>query len=498
MKTNHIRLFLNISVALGILILSACGSAPTATQVVQSQPTTPPVVEPTATTAAANNSPVPAVLKMPSQIAGGRPVAITVAGTPPDSQPELLANWNAAVKRFQALYPNVSIRGSDYTYNPDTFAALVAGNQVPTLFQVYLTDPEKMVSQGVAADLTSFVKDQGLDKVYNPQTMNLVTVNGKIYGLPMKAYAMGLAYNKKMLESAGFNQPPATWDELETMAKKLTDRANGVAGFSFIFGDPKQAGWHTTILAMDFGLKNTDIASKGADGKYVAAFDNAAMLGALNLIKDLRWKYDVLPLENNDWPKNGEALATGRAAMALMASDQFVWIQQTFSDVDMTQFGFAPLPAGPNGMSVSQVGGDVAMVSASATADQIEAAAYYRMWIQFDTNEMMIRYELGKKDPTVVVGGPTMPLYTGDYQAATAALEAQYANLPVDYAAFQEGIVSGKTQVMLEAPGGVAQDYYGILGPVVSTIVTDANANISALLTAAQENFQTNVLDLLK
>ena len=163
----------------------------------------------------------------------------------------------------------------------------------------------------------------------------------------------------------------------------------------------------------------------------------------------------------------------------------------------MSQFGFAPLPA-VNGKSVSQVGGDIAMVSAAASADQVEAAAYYRMWLQFDPNEAKIRYELGKSDPTVVVGGPSMPLYAGDYQAATAALELQYANLPVDYVLFQEGITSGQTQVMLEAPGGVAQEYYGILGPVVSTVVTDEKADIPALLSAAQTTFQTNVLDLLK
>ena len=518
MKTKSYVLLLNV-VLLSAMLLSACAGTPTATAVAPTTvpttalpaaaPTTVPTTAPTAVTLATvapveatatiapTESSVPAVLKMPAQIAGGRPVAITVAGTPPDSQPTLLANWQAAVSRFEALYPNVTIRGSDYTYNPDTFAALVAGKQVPTLFQVYYTDPQKMVSDGVAADLTSFVKAQGLDKIYNPQVMNLVTVDGKIYGLPMDAYAMGLAYNKTLLKAAGFTTPPTTWDELETMAKKLTNRDAGVAGFSFIFGDPKQAGWHTTILAMDFGLKNTDIAALQTNGKYVASFDNPAMLDTLNLIHNLRWVDDVLPRENNAWDTNGQALATGHEAMALMASDQFSWIKTTFADVDMSQFGFAPLPT-VNGTSISQVGGDVAMVSASATADQIEAAATYRMWIQFDPNEMMTHYKLGASDPTVVVGGPRMPLYAGDYQTATAALELKYSNLPVDYALFQEGIVSGKTQVMLEAPGGVAQDYYGILGPAVSTIVTDEKANVAALLTAAQKTFQTNVLDLLK
>jgi multiple sugar transport system substrate-binding protein len=505
MKTNRFYVLFSALVVVSMLLLSACGAAATSAPVQPAVATTAPVIAteapaaataaPVATTAAAKSE-VPAVLKMPAQIAGGRPVAITVAGAPPDSQPTLAANYQAAINRFEALYPNVTIRPDSYTYDPTTFAALVAGKQVPTLFQAYFTDPQKMVDDGIAADLTSFFTAQGLDKVYNPQVLNLVTVNGKIYGVPMKAYAMGLAYNKTLLKAAGFTNPPTTWDELESMAKKLTNRDNGVAGFSFIFGDPLQAGWHTSILSFDFGEKNTDLVNK-VNGKLVTSFDNPAMAATLNLIHNLRWVDDVLPRENNAWDTNGQTLATGHEAMALMASDQFIWMKQTFPDADMSQFGFAPLP-GVNGSSVSQIGGDVAMVNATATADQIEAATYYRLWLQLDPGEVATTFKLSASDPTVVVGGPSMPLYTGDYQAAKTALEAKYSNLPVDYALFQTGIVSGKTQVMLEPGFGVGQDLYGVLGPVVSTIVTDKNANVATLLTAAQKTFQTNVLDLKK
>ncbi len=495
MKKNCVYSLMSL-LALGILALSACAPAtptpapvPTATEAPTEAVTEPPA-------APTEELPIPAVIQMPVQIAGGRQVEIVVAGAPPDSQPELRAAWEEQAARFMALYPNVKIIPSDYRYDPDSFAALVAANQVPTLFQVYMTDPSKMVSQGVAADLTPYFQVNGLDKLFNPQVMSIVTVDGKIYGIPMKAYAMGLAYNKKMLEAAGFDHPPRNWDELATMAQALTNRDAGIAGFTFIFGDPKAAGWHTTIIAYDFGLKNTEIAYKEGD-KYKAGFNNEAMLNALKMIYDLRWKYDVLPLEANDWAKNGEALATGHAAMALMASDQFIWIRQTFADVDMSQFAFAPLPAGPSGKSVSLVGGDVAMISASATPDQVEAAFYFRIWTQLDPREILARYEAGKKDPTTVVGGPSVPLYTDPYQSQVAALEAQYSNLPVEYHLFQQSVVSGQTQFMLE-PLIAGQDYYGILGPVVSTIVTDKNADVAKLLADAQNTFQTNVLDLLQ
>ena len=46
---------------------------------------------------------------------------------------------------------------------------------------------------------------------------------GKVYGLPFDNYSGLLFYNKCMLKDAGFDKPPATWDELlKTYAPKLT------------------------------------------------------------------------------------------------------------------------------------------------------------------------------------------------------------------------------------------------------------------------------------
>src|SRR5689334_22347226 len=161
MKTKTLALFLNIAI-LGAMILSACAPA---------------------TTPAPAEEPTPAN----GQIAGGRPVEITVVGMPPESNPTGLAGWKAAVARFEAKYPNVKVTGSDYAYAPDTFPALVAGNQVPTVFQAYLTDRDLMVGQGVAADLTSYYKASGLDAVYNPTLLALVSADGKNYGMPIEA-----------------------------------------------------------------------------------------------------------------------------------------------------------------------------------------------------------------------------------------------------------------------------------------------------------------------
>jgi ABC-type glycerol-3-phosphate transport system substrate-binding protein len=488
LKTKKFAMLLNLAL-LVTLILSACGTAPTKPAETQA---------PAATEAPAVAAPSAGIIPFPAEIAGGRPVEISVVGIPAESNPTGLADWKAAVARFEAKYPNVKVVGNDYTYAPDTFPALVAGNQVPTVFQAYLTDRDMMVSQGIAADLTPYYKATGLDKIYNANLLSLVSAGDKIYGMPIEAYVMGLGYNIKMLKDAGYDAPPATWDELGPMAQKLTNRDAGVAGFSFIRGEPHQAGWHATVIAYNFGLDDAEIVTKGDDGKYVAGFDNPRTLAALNFIKDLQWKYDALPRELLDWPTNGEALATGKAAMVLMAGGQLEWIKQTYPDVDMNQFGFAPLPAGPDGKMVSLGGGDVAYINAKATPDQIEAGYYYRLFIQFDEGEIKAKYEAAKTNPTAVIGEPTYPMYVGKFQEKIDALTKEYANLPVEnYATFNDAVIAGKVGLRKE-PQIAGQDYYAALGNVVSLIVSDKNTDPAAALTDASKTFQTNVLDLMK
>lgn len=495
MKTKSFVLLFNLALLLA-LVLSACGTAPSLTEA----PADVPAVDAPAADVPADAE-VPAVVNampgaiiFPEQIAGGRPVEISVVGIPAESNPTGLADWHAAVARFQAKYPNVTVTGNDYAYAPDTFPALVAGGQVPTVFQAYLTDRDQMVGQGIAADLTSYYKAAQLDEIYSPALLGLVSKDGKTYGMPMAAYVMGMAYNIQLLKDAGYDAPPTTWEELGPMAQKLTNRDAGIAGFSFIRGEAHQAGWHGTVIAYNFGLKDTDIVTQGADGKFVAGFDNTQMLAALNFIKDLQWKYDALPRELYEWPTNGEALATGRAAMVLMAGSQLAWIKQTYPDVDMNQFGFAPLPAGPDGKMVSLGGGDVAYINAKATPDQIEAGFYYRLFVQFDEGEVKARFEATQTNPTAVIGDPSFPMYVGPFQDKIAELTRQYANLPVEnYELFNNAEIGLQNE-----PQVAGQDYYAALGDVVSLIVSDQSADVAAALTAASETFQANVLDQMK
>ncbi|RPJ22680.1 MAG: hypothetical protein EHM33_22880, partial [Chloroflexi bacterium] len=119
MKTKTFALLLNLAL-LAALILSACG-APAATQA-PAEPEAPPATE-----EASAATEAPAVVEetsdgpvvFPDEIAGGRPVEISVVGIPTEANPTGLADWHAAADRFMARYPNVTVTGNDYVYAPD-------------------------------------------------------------------------------------------------------------------------------------------------------------------------------------------------------------------------------------------------------------------------------------------------------------------------------------------------------------------------------------------
>ncbi len=176
--------------------------------------------------------------------------------------------------------------------------------------------------------------------------------------------------------------------------------------------------------------------------------------------------------------------------MTIYAGDQFNYVYTQFPDADLTQFGYAAAPAGPNGR-ITLSGGNLWMVSASATADQQEAAAYFQLWRQFDPVELQAGIEV----TTEAVGMPTLPMYVGDYQEQYAAFRAPYNKLPVEnYAPFIDAVVGGEVVIQAE-PNPNVQDYYAELGIVVSEVLSVEGVDVVSRLQESAADFQAFVLD---
>jgi trehalose/maltose transport system substrate-binding protein len=131
----------------------------------------------------------------------------------------------------------------EYFFRPsDSSAALAVYQQVwaaksPDV-DVYLVD---VIWQGIAAphavNLKKYYKEDEI-KAYFPRIIENNTVGGKLVSIPFYTDAGILFYRTDLLEKYGYKEPPKTWEELATMAKKIQDgeRAAGKPDFQgFVF-----------------------------------------------------------------------------------------------------------------------------------------------------------------------------------------------------------------------------------------------------------------------
>jgi multiple sugar transport system substrate-binding protein len=88
-----------------------------------------------------------------------------------------------------------------------------------------------------------------------PQWLDAFKWGPVLYGLPFDSYSGLLYYNNCMLKQAGFDKPPATWEDLlHTYAPKLTDPQKGIYAFALQSrrGETQSADSFTRML-WDFG-----------------------------------------------------------------------------------------------------------------------------------------------------------------------------------------------------------------------------------------------------
>ena len=114
----------------------------------------------------------------------------------------------------------------------------IAGNNAPALFTWWngqqLSD---LVATGVAADLTPYWDAAIANGDYSAAQRELVSVDGKPYGVLLNVANWVMFYNKNHFAKAGIAAPPTTWAEFIDAADKLK-----AAGFTPING-PASNGW---------------------------------------------------------------------------------------------------------------------------------------------------------------------------------------------------------------------------------------------------------------
>jgi len=108
-------------------------------------------------------------------------------------------------------------------------------------------------------------------KNFDPVTLTGFTYNGKLYGVPYASEAVALYYNKDLVPT-----PPATWDELKAIAKKLQDDKKVEQGYVLQEND----AYHFFPIMSGFGGYIFGRDAKGVLNPKDIGIDNPGSLKA--------------------------------------------------------------------------------------------------------------------------------------------------------------------------------------------------------------------------
>ena len=127
---------------------------------------------------------------------------------------------------FEAQHPGVTVELEFVSYEAlhnkiVTAAAAGSGGYDVVLFDVIW--PAEFAEYGILVDLTDRISQETIDAVV-PGAWTTVMSEDRYYGMPWILDTKYLFFNRTMLADAGFDAPPATWQELLDQARAIKEK----------------------------------------------------------------------------------------------------------------------------------------------------------------------------------------------------------------------------------------------------------------------------------
>ncbi len=385
------------------------------------------------------------------------------------------------------------------TGNTTSYITRAISGQLPNLYVISYTEANNVINSQFCADITEASKEYKYIESLNPLVLDKVSRDGKVYGIPQTAYALGLACNKELFIEAGLvNEDgtlkyPQTYEELAQAAVTIKEKT-GKAGIMFPTKD-NQGGWIFTNVAWSYGV---EFMKQDKNGKWIATFDTKECVEALQFIKDLKWKYNVLP-ENAllNITDEQQLFATNQAAMYIIHPPERMLVKKY--EMSKDNICFARVPAGPKGR-YALMGGNYYAISPESTPEQIDAIFKF---LEIKGHSPKVTEEIKQanaasmendnKENVPVMREPALRLWINDERITMdTELRDIYANVPVenfaDYSSFDGVTIHEEDPVC-------TQELYSILDGGIQKVLTDENADVAAIVKQMASDFQKNHLD---
>lgn len=171
----------------------------------------------------------------------------------------------------------------------------------------------------------------------SPEMRKLMSYDGKLYGLPMQAQTLILAYRKDVFDKLGL-KPPTTFEELRDVSKKIQD--SGEMKY------PLALPWNGQAdIVTGFGAAmGSQVTPYVDDATKKPNLDSKAAKTSLEQMKSLLPYMDP-QVTTFDQPKVQQQMYNGTAAMAIMFSGRMNDLLQSSNSKYSQDFAFAAPPA---------------------------------------------------------------------------------------------------------------------------------------------------------
>lgn len=292
---------------------------------------------------------------------------------------EDLDKQQALVDQFNSTHSDIEVTLEAYGSDYDTkISAGMGSKDAPDV--MYMWDYPSYY-KGLEP-LDSYIEKEGADYKNNfyEALWPYNTKDDVIYGIPVGFTTHALFYNKDIFAKAGVAEPTNdwTWDDLMVAARTITEKVDGVKGFSFqMKPDPYD---------YEMYLWSNGTAYVDGKGKLEGSLNSDRAVEAVGMFQNMEKDGYAVATE-----KNGtDEFRAGQTAMYIYGA----WSISTL-DKDGINYGIADIPAfagaGHDSVSILSTSG----ISVSKDSKHKDAAwEFVKYWTGEALNKARIGYEL--------------------------------------------------------------------------------------------------------
>jgi multiple sugar transport system substrate-binding protein len=287
---------------------------------------------------------------------------------------------NAMIKKFESLYPNITIKQQPISYTDIDHQLLleVKSGNAPDVAELQGDYTYDLAATGDLESLSSYLTSS-VRAEFIPRELKLGDIGGKQVAIPWTVGPFALWYNKTIMTQAGLSAtPPGTWTQL------LSDLKVIHAKF------PKIIDFGTDSTSREYGLDQNWPVMQSFGGTpfhgTTATADTTAFENYLSFMRTI--DQDGYTPEGEKGGYFRQPAASNQVAFTI-DGPYVKGVVQSVNHESNTAFysnwGIAPLPAGPSGVHYSTPTDHQLVMFASTPANDRQAAWQFMTWLSTST-----------------------------------------------------------------------------------------------------------------